>query len=94
MTEGDDVGAQAAHDLIHRAAAIAAAQNATVIRLFVDQADGGVVSMIGPVHATGLQVFAKRLNRAQEFPLLHCERANREVDGSTRRQQQQRFQKR
>ena len=47
--------------------------------------------MIGPIHAAGLQIFAKRLNRAQKFSLLDGERADREVDGGALLQQKQRF---
>ncbi len=92
VTEGDDVGSQAAHDLIDRAAAEAAAQVAAVIGLFLEQAQRGVVGVIGPIHAAGLQIFAQRLDGPQEFPLLDGERADREPDGRAVAQQRQSIQ--
>ena len=92
VAERDDVRAQSAHDLVDRAPAEAAALVAAMIGLLLKQTEGGIVAMIGPVDSARLQIFSKRFERAQKFPLLHRKRAYGEIDRRALLQEQQRVQ--
>ncbi len=94
VAEGDGIRAQAAHNLIHRAAAEAAAHVAAVIGLFLKQAQGRVVAMIGPVDSARFQVLAHGFEGTQEFTLLDGEGAHGELDRRALLHQQQGFEER
>src|SRR5579872_6873914 len=92
MPERDYVCTQSSGDFVDSAAAIAAAQVAAVVRLLLEEPERRPVAIIRPVDAALLQIFAERLNRTKEFPLLDRERAYREIDWCALLQQQQRLQ--
>lgn len=94
VAEGDDVGSEAADDLIDGAAAVAAAEVAAVIGLFVEEAEGGGVAEAGPGDSFFAQVFADGLDGAQEFTLLDGEGADGEVDGGAFLEQDEGFEQR
>src|SRR6185369_15748649 len=50
-----------------------------MVRLLVDQADGGIVGLVGPVDSARLKILAHRLDRTQELALFDSERADREL---------------
>ena len=77
----DDVGAQFARDLVHRAAAVAAAQVAAMLGLILEQAQRGRVAVVSPGNTAPAQVLAQRFDGAQELALFHGEGADREIDG-------------
>ena len=63
-----------------RAAAIAAAQIAAVVRLLFQQLERRRVAVVRPRDAARLQNFSERLDGREEFPLLYSEGADGEVD--------------
>ena len=89
VSEGDHVGAQIVGNLIHRAAAVAAAQIAAMVGLVFEQAQRRRIAKIGPGHAALLQIFADGFDGPQKLALLHGERADRKIDRRALLQQQQ-----
>ena len=57
----------------------------------VDEAEGRAIRLVSPIDAAAFQVFAKRRNGAQKFPLLDGEGANGEVNRGAFLQQEECF---
>jgi len=92
VTEGDDVGAQAPRDFVDGAAAVAAAQVASVLRLLFEQAHRSGVTVTRPRHPALSQPRRQRLQGSQELALLHGEGAHGELHRSALLKQPQDFQ--
>jgi hypothetical protein len=63
-----------------------------MIGLFVDEADGGIIAVEGPIDAACPEILADGFDGAQEFSLLNGERANGKIDGRALLQEQEGFQ--
>src|SRR5487761_2600052 len=74
----------------HKSSAVAAAQIAAVIRLFLKQAERRIVAMIRPVDAARAQILRHGLEWREEFSLLNGERANGKLHRRALLQQQKR----
>jgi len=91
VAEGNDIGAEAAGELVDGAAAEAAAEVAAVIGLVFEEFQGRVVGVIGPIDAEGFDVFADGGDGGEEFALLDGEGADGEIDGGAFLEQEEDF---
>src|ERR1700680_2667343 len=91
VAESNDVGAQPASNLIHSPPPVTAAQVATVIGLFFQEPQRGLVLIISPSHAPRLQILTQWFNRPQKLALLHGKRAHRELHRRSLTEQKQGF---
>ena len=94
MAEGNDIRFQSPRNLIYRAPSKPAAQIAPMLRLLVDQTDGRIIAVAGPLDTAAGKILSDGLDGPQELPLFHGESANREIDWSPLGQQHQRFNQR
>ena len=64
---------------------------AAVIGLFLKQAEAGIVVVVGPINAAGLEVLTERSDGAEELALFDSKGTDGELDGAPAREQEQRF---
>ncbi len=89
VAEGDDVGSEVLGDFIDRAAALARAEIAAVVGLFLEEIEGGVVAEVGPRDASLLEICAERFDGPEKFSLFDGEGADGEIDGRALLQEQE-----
>jgi hypothetical protein len=94
VSESDHVRAQALADLIDSPPAKTAAEVAAMIGLLIEEAEGRVVGVVAPIDAARLEVLCHGFEGAQEFALLHSERAYGKLNRGAVAKPEQRFKQR
>src|SRR6476469_4922023 len=82
VAESDDICSEPAGDAVHGAAAEAAAEIASMIGLFFEKPERGIIFDVSPLDAALREIVAEGMNGSEKFTLFHGEGANRKIDGS------------